>query len=78
MTPAEIQHELYEEIGRLAPEQQQRLLELAHELKRKSALPKGTPWSEIKHLAGTLPDEDAAEIIAAIEEGCEDINYDAW
>ena len=77
MTPAEIQHELYEEIGRLAPEQQQRLLELARGLKR-SQLSPGMSWEEMKRYAGTLPDDAAAEILAAIEEDCENIDLDEW
>jgi hypothetical protein len=76
MTHAEIQHQLYEEIDKLSAAEQLRLLATARELR--SVTPKGTPWSEIKHLAGTLPDEDAREIMAAIEEGCENIDLDGW
>ncbi len=78
MAPFDLRHQLEEEIDHLAPEQQQRLLELARGLKKKSELPKGMPWEEMKRFAGILPDEDAAEIIAAIEEGCENIDYDSW
>lgn len=76
MTPAEIQHELDEEIDKLSAAEKLRLLANAREMR--SELPKGTKWSEIAHLAGTLPDEDAQEIIAAIEEGCETIDPDGW
>ena len=76
MSQAEIQHQLYEEIDKLSAAEQMRLLATARELRSES--PKGTPWSQIKHLAGTLPDEDAQEIMAAIDEGCENIDLDGW
>ena len=76
MTPAEIQHQLYEEIDRLSAAEQLRLLAAARQMR--SETPKGTPWSAIQHLAGTLPDEDAKEIAQAIEEGCENIDSDEW
>jgi hypothetical protein len=78
MAPFDLRHQLEEEIDHLAPEQQQRLLEVARSMIQKKELPQGTPWSELKHLAGILPDEDAAEIMAAIEEGCENIDYEGW
>jgi len=76
MTHAEIQHQLYEEIDKLSSAEQIRLIAAAREIRRE--LPKGMPWEEMKRFVGTLPDEDAAEIIAAIEEGCENIDYDGW
>jgi hypothetical protein len=76
MTQSEIQHQLYEEIDKLSAAEQLRLLAAAREIK--SEVPKGTPWSAIQHLAGTLPDADANEIMAAIEEGCENIDLDEW
>lgn len=76
MTPAEIQHKLYEEIDRLSVAEQLRLLAAAREMH--STSPKGTPWSAIQHLAGTLPDDDAKEIAHAIVEGCENIDRDEW
>jgi hypothetical protein len=75
MTPAEIQHMLHEEIDKLSAAEQMRLLAAARQMHTET--PKGTPWSEIKHLAGILPDEDAEEITKAIEEGCENID-DEW
>jgi hypothetical protein len=76
MTQTEIQHQLYDEIDKLSATEQLRLLAAAREMK--SVRLEGTPWSKIKHLAGTMPDEDAEEIIAAIEEGCETIDLDGW
>jgi hypothetical protein len=76
MTQTEIQHQLYEEIDRLSAAEQMRLLAAARGMR--SVTPKGTPWAEIKHLAGTLPDEDAQAIMLAIEEGCENIDLDEW
>jgi hypothetical protein len=76
MTQAEIQHDLYEEIDKLNAAEQLRLLAVARDIR--SEAPKGTPWSEIKHLVGTLPDADAREIMAAIDEGCENIDTNEW
>ncbi|MDP4198411.1 MAG: hypothetical protein Q8922_04160 [Bacteroidota bacterium] len=76
MSQSEIQHQLYEEIDKLSAAEQLRLLASARAMR--SETPKGTPWSEIQHLTGTLPDEDAKEIISAIEAGCENIDLDEW
>ena len=76
MTPAEVQQQLYEEIDKLSAAEQLRLLAAARGFK--SDTPKGTKWSEIEHLVEKFPDEDAKEIMAAIEEGCENIDYDGW
>jgi hypothetical protein len=77
MAPFNIRRQLNEEIDRLEPEQQHRLLELARGL-TVSPLPKGMTWEHMKQYAGTLPDDDAAEILAAIEEDCENIDLDEW
>lgn len=76
MTDAEIQHELYEAIDQLSAAERMRLLAAAREIRSES--PEGTPWATIQHLVGTLPDEDAREIMAAIDEGCEQIDVDEW
>ena len=74
MTPAEVQHQLYEEIDKLSAAEQLRLLAAARGMK--SDRPRGTKWSEIEHLVETIPDEDAKQMMEAIEEGCENIESD--
>ena len=76
MTQAEIQHQLYEEIDKLSSAEQLRLIAAAREIR--SELPKGMPWEGMKRYIGVLPDDAAAEIIAAIEEDCENIYPDEW
>ncbi len=78
MAPFDIRHQLEEEIDHLAPEQQARLLELARGLKQKHELPKGMPWDEMKKYAGILPNDVAEEIMNAIDEDCENIDYGKW
>lgn len=39
---------------------------------------RGTPGAEIVQLAGILPDEDAEQMLRAIEEGCERIDPNEW
>ena len=41
-------------------------------------LPQGMPWEQMKRYAGSLPDDAGAEILAAIEEDCENIDADKW
>lgn len=67
-------------IASLTPEQQDQVALFVR------GLPTVTPGSldaetrrkNVESLIGCLSDEDAAEMIAAIEEGCEQINHAAW
>jgi hypothetical protein len=77
VAPFDLGHHLKEEIDRLNPEQQQRLLEIARGLKS-STLPPGTTWEEIREFTGTISHEDAEDMRRAIEEGCENIDYNSW
>jgi hypothetical protein len=77
MAPFDIRRQLNSEIDLLDPEEQSRLLEFARELKA-STLPNGMPWEQMKQYAGILPDDAAAEILAAIEEDCENIDVHEW
>ena len=45
---------------------------------RRSVLPPGTPMSELLKLQGSISHQDAEEMKRAIEEGCEQIDYDDW
>jgi hypothetical protein len=43
-----------------------------------SATIAGTPLSELLRFSGSIADEDAEEMMQAIEEGCEQIDVDEW
>lgn len=57
-------------------------LEVIALAKQKPPLPKppakGTPGSELLRFAGTLSTDEADEMLRVIEEGCGQINHDAW
>ena len=59
------------------PEQTQKQV-LSYVKSMPSPKPKGIPGKDLLHFAGTLSDEDAAEMIKAIEEGCERIDENEW
>lgn len=40
--------------------------------------PPGVPGRELLDLAGTLSDEDARQMLEAIEEGCEQVDPNEW
>lgn len=75
MSEIELKEELRREVETLSPAQLQKLLEFARKVKE---APRGTPGHTLSHLAGTLPDEDAREMMAAIEEGCGQIEWESW
>jgi hypothetical protein len=71
---------LSDEISRITAmlnnEQQQQVLNYIHSLQR--ARPDLKPTAELLALAGTWHPEEAAEMMRAIEEGCGQINPNAW
>jgi hypothetical protein len=71
---------LSDEISRITAtlnsEQQQQVLNYIYNLQRANHAPK--PTAELLALAGTLRPEEAAEMMQAIEEGCGQINPNAW
>lgn len=71
-----IKHEILEELERLPDEDQHRVLDFARTLGR--TIPKGTPGRELLRFAGVISDEDAEQMNAAIEEGCEQVDVDEW
>jgi hypothetical protein len=70
------QNELLKQIDQLPSDLQEQVLVYAKSLK--STTPQGTPGRELLRFAGTISDEDAQEMMKAIEEGCEQIDYDKW
>lgn len=71
-----IKEQILDDLNRLSPEQQRRAAELVHGLV--SPLPKGASVEDLMKVAGTLDDQSAREMMAAIEEGCERVDLDEW
>lgn len=68
-----------EQVGRLNPEQQQRVLAFARSVGAgKRVPPKGTRVEDLLRFAGTIPPEDLAEMEKAIEDGCEQVSPNGW
>jgi len=63
------QNELLKQIDQLPSDLQKQVLVFAKKLK--STMPQGTLRSELLRLAGTISDDDAQEMMKAIEEDCE-------
>ena len=70
-----LREELLRAFDALSPDQQQRLTEEARGLAR---VRRGVPGSQLMHLAGILDPADAAEMMQAIEDGCEKIDPHGW
>jgi hypothetical protein len=75
MNPA-IKKELREQLDKLPAAQQRQVLDFARTLAaRKRRMASGRALSEF---AGTIAKEDLAQIVQAIDEGCEQVNPDEW
>lgn len=75
MNPA-IEKELREQLDKLLTAQQRQVLDFARTLAtRKRRMASGRALSEF---AGTIAKEDLAQIVQAIDEGCEQVNPDEW
>ena len=64
------------EMDRMPLELQRRVLDFAHALAGSS--PRGTPGKALLEFAGSFSSEDLSEISAAVEDGCERVDADAW
>lgn len=71
-----IEKELHEQLSKLQPAEQRRVLDFARSLKR--ARPKGIPGKSLLKFAGTIPLEDLKQMQAAIESDCERVDIDGW
>ncbi len=71
-----VKEQILSDLDQLSPAQQKRAAELVHELVY--PLPRGASVEDLLKLAGTLDDEAAQEMMAAIEEGCERVDLDEW
>jgi len=75
VSPGKLQ-ELQTHLDRLRPDQQDRVIDFARQL-AETKTPPGTPPEKLLALAGTLPNEDAEELIRAIEAEFEQADPDA-
>jgi hypothetical protein len=79
-----IQTELLSYLGQLPADEQARVVDFARTLvtspkSNKVGTPKvGTPGKELLRFAGTISREDAQQMMAAIEDGCEQIDVNDW
>jgi hypothetical protein len=74
---ATLKEQLHEEIERLSPEQLARVYQYTLAL-AKPQVPRGATFDELMSLAGTIDDESAREITAAIEEAFERVDPSEW
>jgi len=71
-----IKYDIEQQLARLPDELQRRVLDYAVALA--SGRREGTKGSDLLKYAGSISREDAQEMIQAIEENCERIDYNEW
>lgn len=71
-----IKEQILSDLERLSPDEQREAAQLVHRLV--SPPPKGASGRDLLRFAGTLDDESAREMMAAIEEGCERVDLGEW
>jgi hypothetical protein len=73
---AQINHVMDETLKGLTPEDRERVLAYALELKSRQA--RGRPGRHLAAFAGTISKSDLAAISNAVAAGCEKVNGDEW
>jgi len=74
-----IQSELLSYLVQLPADDQARVVDFARTLAGSPPTKKvGVPGKDLLRFAGTISEEDARQMIEAIEEGCEQINASNW
>src|SRR4051812_2762297 len=76
MPSSSLPQQILHDIQLLDTHQQHEVLQFIRQLKRPR--PVGTPPAVLQRFIGILNEQDAREIEKAIEEGCEQINENAW
>ena len=71
-----LRDDLLEEIDKLPSEAQGKVLAFVRSLRAEPL--EGTLGTDLARFAGTLPAEDAAEMLAAVEEDCRQIDHERW
>ena len=75
MLDSTIQNDLLKEVEQLPLPLQRKVVEFAHSLA--GSAPRGTPGDQLLRFAGTMTEEEAKEMMAAIED-CERIDPNEW
>jgi hypothetical protein len=76
MLDSSIQNELLRELELLSQPLQRKVVEFAHSLTQEK--PRGIPGDQLLRFAGTMSEEEAKEMMTAIEEDCERIDANEW
>ena len=71
-----VERDLRDQLEQLPTEQQRRVLDFARALV--ASQPRGVAGTSLLRFAGTLDVADAEQMIEAVNEGCEQVNPDAW
>jgi hypothetical protein len=69
-----LKRQLFDELHKLAPAQQARVLDYARSL----SSTKGVKGESLLHFSKTIESADLQQMSSAIEEGCEQINPNEW
>ncbi|MGH9376873.1 MAG: hypothetical protein ACRD1J_12035 [Terriglobia bacterium] len=69
-----IRDQIIKQVDRLDDTQRQQLLDFA----RRLTAPAGTPGRDLLRFAGAIDPADLEAMSAAIEEGCEKVDPNAW
>jgi hypothetical protein len=72
ITPS-FRREILDQISKLDPEQQRKVLDFARRLA--VTRPRGVPGKQLLTFAGAIKIDDLQIMTQAIEEGCEKVNY---
>ena len=72
MSDPTIEQEILEQVTRLQPDEQLRVLDFAKALA--GPLPQGTTGKQFLKFVGSIPAEDLKEMQAAIRDGCEKVD----
>ena len=76
MTDMLLRKQILHQIDQLNPDQQRRVLDFMRHLD--GARPHGVDGRTLLKFAGSIEADDLREMTAAIEEGCERVEADAW
>lgn len=76
MIEPSVKDALFREVAGLDEADRKRVLEYARTLSGRTR--RTVSGASLLPLAGSVPESDMAEIEAAIEEGCEQVNLGAW
>lgn len=76
MIDTTVQKQLREQLEHLPAEQQYQVLEFARSLVK--AKGSGVPGKDLLRFSGAIETEDLIIIQQAIDDGCEQVNFDEW